>query len=172
MDIVFGEGIYRFLSHIYRPKFHLVCRLTWFKISLVLYGRLRTRRRLAHWHHWQNVGPRNKVIARASDRYYRSPLARNACTGLVQCSTTSQLNRQGWFLRFVRSAHCLEVQKKAWAQTEIDAVVGPLANRLPDFHDCPSMPDINAVVYCTTPVAKHFMPKQSQSNYSLRSFNW
>ena len=35
-----------------------------------------------------------------------------------------------------------EVQKKA--QAEIDAVVGP--NRLPDFHDRPSLPYINAVM--------------------------
>jgi Cytochrome P450 len=35
-----------------------------------------------------------------------------------------------------------EVQKKA--QAEIDAVVGP--NRLPDFHDRPTLPYINAVV--------------------------
>ena len=35
-----------------------------------------------------------------------------------------------------------EVQKKA--QAEIDAVVGP--TRLPDFHDRPSLPYINAVV--------------------------
>jgi hypothetical protein len=35
-----------------------------------------------------------------------------------------------------------EVRKKA--QAEIDAVVGP--NRLPDFHDRPSLPYINAVV--------------------------
>ena len=35
-----------------------------------------------------------------------------------------------------------KVQKKA--QAEIDAVVGP--NRLPDFHDRPSLPYINAVV--------------------------
>ena len=35
-----------------------------------------------------------------------------------------------------------EMQKKA--QAEIDAVVGP--NRLPDFHDRPSLPYINAVV--------------------------
>ena len=35
-----------------------------------------------------------------------------------------------------------EVQKKA--QAEIDSVVGP--NRLPDFHDRPSLPYINAVV--------------------------
>ena len=35
-----------------------------------------------------------------------------------------------------------EVQKKA--QAEIDAVVGP--NRLPDFHDRPSLPYINAVI--------------------------
>ena len=35
-----------------------------------------------------------------------------------------------------------EMQKKA--QTEIDAVVGQ--NRLPDFHDRPSLPYINAVV--------------------------
>ena len=35
-----------------------------------------------------------------------------------------------------------EVQKKA--QAEIDAVIGP--NRLPDFHDRPPMPYINAVV--------------------------
>ena len=35
-----------------------------------------------------------------------------------------------------------EVQKKA--QAEIDTVIGP--NRLPDFHDRPSLPYINAVV--------------------------
>ena len=35
-----------------------------------------------------------------------------------------------------------EVQKKA--QAEIDTVVGP--NRLPDFHDRPSLPYINAVI--------------------------
>ena len=35
-----------------------------------------------------------------------------------------------------------EVQKKA--QAEIDAIVGP--NRLPDFHDRPSLPYINAVL--------------------------
>ena len=35
-----------------------------------------------------------------------------------------------------------EVQKKA--QVEIDTVVGP--NRLPDFHDRPSLPYINAIV--------------------------
>ena len=35
-----------------------------------------------------------------------------------------------------------EVQKKA--QAEIDAVVGP--NRLPDFHDRPSLPYIDAAV--------------------------
>ena len=35
-----------------------------------------------------------------------------------------------------------EVQKKA--QAEIDTVVG--SNRLPDFHDRPSLPYINAVV--------------------------
>ena len=35
-----------------------------------------------------------------------------------------------------------EVQKKA--QAEIDAVVGP--NRLPDFHDRPSLPYINAIL--------------------------
>ena len=35
-----------------------------------------------------------------------------------------------------------EVQKKA--QAEIDTVVGP--NRLPDFHDRPSLPYINAIV--------------------------
>ena len=35
-----------------------------------------------------------------------------------------------------------EVQKKA--QAEIDAVVGP--NRLPNFHDRPSLPYINAVI--------------------------
>ena len=39
-----------------------------------------------------------------------------------------------------------EAQKKA--QAEIDAVVGP--NRLPDFHDRPSLPYINAVVKETT----------------------
>ena len=35
-----------------------------------------------------------------------------------------------------------EVQKKA--QAEIDTVIGP--NRLPDFHDRPSLPYINAIV--------------------------
>ena len=35
-----------------------------------------------------------------------------------------------------------EVQRKA--QAEIDAVVGP--DRLPDFHDRPSLPYINAVI--------------------------
>ena len=35
-----------------------------------------------------------------------------------------------------------DVQKKV--QAEIDAVVGP--NRLPDFHDRPSLPCINAVI--------------------------
>jgi Cytochrome P450 len=35
-----------------------------------------------------------------------------------------------------------EAQKKA--QAEIDAVIGP--NRLPEFHDRPSLPYINAVV--------------------------
>ena len=35
-----------------------------------------------------------------------------------------------------------EVQKKA--QAEIDSVVGP--SRLPDFHDRPSLPYINAVI--------------------------
>ena len=35
-----------------------------------------------------------------------------------------------------------EVQKKA--QAEIDTIVGP--NRLPDFHDRPSLPYINAVI--------------------------
>ena len=35
-----------------------------------------------------------------------------------------------------------EAQKKA--QAEIDTVVGP--NRLPDFHDRPSLPYINAVI--------------------------
>ena len=35
-----------------------------------------------------------------------------------------------------------EVQKKA--QAEIDAVVG--SNRLPDFHDRPSLPYINAII--------------------------
>ena len=35
-----------------------------------------------------------------------------------------------------------EVQKKA--QAEIDAVVGQ--NRLPDFHDRPSLPYTNAIV--------------------------
>ena len=35
-----------------------------------------------------------------------------------------------------------EVQKKA--QAEIDAVIGP--NRLPDFHDRPSLPYINAIL--------------------------
>ena len=35
-----------------------------------------------------------------------------------------------------------EVQKKA--QAEIDAIVGP--NRLPDFHDRPSLPYIDAII--------------------------
>ena len=35
-----------------------------------------------------------------------------------------------------------EVQKKA--QAEIDTVVGP--NRLPDFHDRPFLPYINAII--------------------------
>jgi cytochrome P450 len=43
---------------------------------------------------------------------------------------------------FLAMALYPEVQKKA--QAEIDAVVGP--NRLPDFHDRPSLPYINAVV--------------------------
>jgi hypothetical protein len=43
---------------------------------------------------------------------------------------------------FLAMALYPEVQKKAHA--EIDAVVGP--NRLPDFHDRPSLPYINAVV--------------------------
>ena len=43
---------------------------------------------------------------------------------------------------FLAMALYPEVQKKA--QAEIDAVVGP--NRLPDFHDCPSLPYINAVI--------------------------
>ena len=43
---------------------------------------------------------------------------------------------------FLAMALYPEVQKKA--QAEIDAVVGP--NRLPDFHDRPSLPYINAIV--------------------------
>jgi cytochrome P450 len=43
---------------------------------------------------------------------------------------------------FLAMALYPEVQKKA--QAEIDAVVGP--NRLPDFHDRPSLPYINAVI--------------------------
>jgi Cytochrome P450 len=43
---------------------------------------------------------------------------------------------------FLAMALYPEVQKKA--QAEIDAVIGP--NRLPDFHDRPSLPYINAVV--------------------------
>ena len=43
---------------------------------------------------------------------------------------------------FLAMALYPDVQKKA--QAEIDAVVGP--NRLPDFHDRPSLPYINAVV--------------------------
>ena len=39
-------------------------------------------------------------------------------------------------------ALCPEVQKKA--QAEIDAIVGQ--NRLPDFHDRPSLPYVNAVL--------------------------
>ena len=52
-----------------------------------------------------------------------------------------------------------EVQKKA--QAEIDAVVGP--NRLPDFHDRPSLPYINAVVKessrwnAAAPLGRHFV---------------
>ena len=43
---------------------------------------------------------------------------------------------------FLAMALHSEMQKKA--QAEIDAVVGQ--NRLPDFHDRPSLPYINAVV--------------------------
>ena len=43
---------------------------------------------------------------------------------------------------FLAMALYPEVQKKA--QAEIDSVVGP--NRLPDFHDRPSLPYINAVI--------------------------
>ena len=43
---------------------------------------------------------------------------------------------------FLAMALYPEVQKKA--QAEIDAVVGP--NRLPDFHDRPSLPYINALL--------------------------
>ena len=43
---------------------------------------------------------------------------------------------------FLAMILCPEVQKKA--QVEIDAVVGP--NRLPDFHDRPSLPYIDAIV--------------------------
>ena len=43
---------------------------------------------------------------------------------------------------FLAMALYPDVQKKA--QAEIDAVVGP--NRLPDFHNHPSLPYINAVV--------------------------
>ena len=43
---------------------------------------------------------------------------------------------------FLAMALYPEVQKKA--QAEIDAVVGQ--NRLPDFHDRPSLPYINAIV--------------------------
>ena len=43
---------------------------------------------------------------------------------------------------FLAMALYPEVQKKA--QAEIDAVVGP--NRLPDFHDRPSLPYISAVI--------------------------
>jgi Cytochrome P450 len=43
---------------------------------------------------------------------------------------------------FLAMALYPEIQKKA--QAEIDAVVGP--NRLPDFHDRPSLPYINAVI--------------------------
>ena len=52
-----------------------------------------------------------------------------------------------------------EVQKKA--QAEIDSVVGQ--NRLPDFHDRPSLPYINAVVKESTrwnvvlPFGRHFL---------------
>ena len=52
-----------------------------------------------------------------------------------------------------------EVQKKA--QAEIDAVVG--LNRLPDFHDRPSLPYINAVVKessrwnLVSPLGRHFV---------------
>jgi Cytochrome P450 len=43
---------------------------------------------------------------------------------------------------FLAMALYPEVQKKA--QAEIDAVVGP--NRLPDFHDRPTLPYVNAVI--------------------------
>ena len=43
---------------------------------------------------------------------------------------------------FLAMALYPEVQKKA--QAEIDTVIGP--NRLPDFHDRPSLPYINAIV--------------------------
>ena len=52
-----------------------------------------------------------------------------------------------------------EVQKKA--QSEIDAVVGP--NRLPNFHDRPSLPYINAIVKeslrwnLVTPIGRPFV---------------
>ena len=52
-----------------------------------------------------------------------------------------------------------EVQKKA--QAEIDAVIGQ--NRLPDFHDRPSLPYINAVVKessrwnSVSPLGRHFV---------------
>ena len=52
-----------------------------------------------------------------------------------------------------------EVQKRA--QAEIDAVIGP--NRLPEFHDRPSLPYINAVVKETSrwnlaaPLGKHLV---------------
>ena len=56
-------------------------------------------------------------------------------------------------------ALCPEVQKKA--QAEIDAVVGP--NRLPDFHDRPSLPYVNAILKETsrwnlvTPLGRPFV---------------
>jgi cytochrome P450 len=43
---------------------------------------------------------------------------------------------------FLAMALYPEVQKKA--QAEIDAVIGP--NRLPDFHDRPSLPYIDAIL--------------------------
>ena len=61
-----------------------------------------------------------------------------------------------------------EVQKKA--QAEIDAVVGP--SRLPDFHDRPSLPYINAVIKessrwnLVTPLGGHLL---SSSCYHLMS---
>ena len=65
-----------------------------------------------------------------------------------------------------------EVQKKA--QVEIDTVVGP--NRLPDFHDRPSLPYINAIVkesmrwHLVLPLGGPFFPHHDQGYYDPEKF--